>query len=466
MDSGALQAYVERLWQDSILPELTHYIRIPNQSPAFDPDWQSHGQIERAVGLYERWARGCGLRAMTVEVMRRPGATPLLYIEVPGPGQECILLYGHLDKQPAMGGWRAGLDPWRPVLEGERLYGRGAADDGYAMFAALAALRALQAQGVAHSRCVILIEACEESGSFDLPEYIAQLAARIGPVGLVIALDSGCADYERLWCTTSLRGVAGGTLRTAMLSEGVHSGNAGGVVADSFRIARLLLSRIEDESSGAIVAPFHAPIPELRIRQAEAAAAVLGDALWQAFPFLPGARPLSYGRELILDRTWRPALAVIGAEGLPPVAQAGNVLRPATALRLSLRLPPTLNGAQAVQELKRILEANPPLGAAVSFEPNWGASGWNAPPTAPWLEQALARASQVYFGAAPAAVGEGGTIPFMAMLGERFPNAQFLITGVLGPGSNAHGPNEFLHLPTARKLTACVAEVIAAYHRR
>lgn len=466
MDSGALQAYVERLWQESILPELLEYIRIPNQSPAFDPDWQSHGHIDRAVALYERWARAHALNGMTVEVVRRPGRTPVLFIEVAGTGQECILLYGHLDKQPAMGGWRAGLDPWQPVLEGERLYGRGGADDGYAMFAALAALGALQAQGVPHSRCVILIEACEESGSFDLPEYVAHLAPRIGAVGLVIALDSGCADYERLWSTTSLRGLAGGTLQVAMLSEGVHSGSAGGVVADTFRIARMLLGRIEDASDGAILAPFHAPIPEARIRQAEAAAAILGDALWQSFPFLPGARPMSYGRELILDRTWRPALAIIGADGLPPGAQAGNVLRPATALKLSLRLPPSLDGAQAARELKRILETDPPLGAAVSFEPNWASSGWDAPPTAPWLEQALARASQAYFGAAPAALGEGGTIPFMAMLGERFPRAQFLITGVLGPGSNAHGPNEFLHLPTARKLTCCVAEVIAAYHRR
>ncbi len=463
MDTTALRTHVEQLWDQSILGELTEYIRIPNKSPAFDPEWQAHGHMERVVAGFVEWARRQAPRGATVEVIRLEGRTPVLFIDVPGDSADCILLYGHMDKQPEMTGWSEGLGPWQPVLKSERLYGRGAADDGYAMFAALAALGALGAQGIPHARCAILIEACEESGSYDLPHYIDHLAGRIGRPSLVIALDSGCANYDQLWCTTSLRGLAGGTLTVEVLTEGVHSGDAGGVVPDSFRIARQLLNRIEDETSGAVLPrEFHVAIPAARREQALAAAAALGNDWHQRFPFIPGTRPLSADpAELILNRTWRPALAVIGADGLPPLASAGNVMRPMTALKLSLRLPPTCDALAAAHKLKALLEQEPPDGARISFEPNWAADGWDAPELAPWLGRSMEEASRTYFGAPPALMGEGGTIPFTNMLGERFPDAQFLVTGVLGPHSNAHGPNEFLHIPTAKRLTCCVAEVIA-----
>ena len=274
--------------------------------------------------------------------MRLAQRTPLIFIEIPGDPRETILLYGHLDKQPEMSGWRSGLDPWKPVIEGDRLYGRGAADDGYALFACLAAIGALQAQGVPHARCVIVIEACEESGSFDLPPYIEHLAARIGTPGLVIALDSGCATYDQLWCTTSLRGLAGGTFMVEILSEGVHSGDAGGIVPSTFRIARQLLSRIEEEDSGLIM-----PLEVLHPYSRSAAASGRGcSARQSATPCTRAFRGSRRGRwhtdltELVLNRTWRPALEIVGADGLPAAANAGNVLRPLTALKLSLRLPP------------------------------------------------------------------------------------------------------------------------------
>ncbi len=468
MDQAATQAFVDRLWAQSVVPELSEYIRIPNKSAAFDPDWKANGHMERVVARFERWAREQQLSGMKIEVLRLEQRTPLLFIEVEGSSHDCVLLYGHLDKQPEMAGWREGLDPWRPVLLDDRLYGRGAADDGYAMFACLSAIGALQAQGAPHARCVVLIEACEESGSFDLPFYIDHLAGRIGRPSLVIALDSGCGNYEQLWLTTSLRGLVGGTLTAEVLTEGVHSGDAGGVIADSFRIVRQLLSRIEDEHSGRIIpAEFHVSIPDARQKQAAAAAAILGDDIRGRYPFKPGMRPVSNDRtELILNRTWRPALAIIGGDGLPGAANAGNVMRPLTALKLSIRLPPTCDARAASQALKTLLEKDPPYGATVRFEGNWGATGWNAPELAPWLERSLEEASRAYFGKPPAYMGEGGTIPFMAMLGERFPEAAFVVTGVLGPHANAHGPNEFLHLPTARRLTCCVAKVLADHSRR
>lgn len=468
MDHAKTQSYIERIWESSIVPELTEYIRIPNKSVAFDPEWQAHGHMDKVVARFETWAREHLPKSATLEVVRLPKRTPLLFIEIPGQTDDCILLYGHMDKQPEMAGWRADLDAWKPKLEGDRLYGRGAADDGYAMFACLSAIGAIEEQGVPHARCVVVIEACEESGSFDLPPYIDHLAKRIGQPSLVIALDSGCGNYEQLWCTTSLRGLVGGTLTVQVLTEGVHSGDAGGVVPDSFRLARELLSRIEDEVTGRIKPEvFHVEIPKARMKQAAATAKILGDDMYKKFPFASGTQPISIDpTELILNRAWRPALAIIGADGLPAAGNAGNVLRPATALKLSLRIPPTCDAKVASRALTELMTDDPPSGAKVRFEANWGATGWDAPELAPWLEKSLDDSSNAFFGKPIAFMGEGGTIPFMAMLGERFPNAQFLITGVLGPHANAHGPNEFLHIPTGKRLTCCVAKVIADHAKR
>ena len=468
MTTSALAASVARTWNDSIVPQLVEYIRIPAKSPHFDPQWERNGHIEKVIGLAEAWARQQPVRGMTVEIIRLPGRTPVLYFDVPGTGGRTVLLYGHLDKQPEMTGWRKGLGPWLPVLEDGKLYGRGGADDGYALFASLAAIGALQAQGAAHARCVGVIETCEESGSYDLPAYLELLAPRMGAVDFVIGLDSGCGDYERLWATTSLRGLAGGSLSVEVLTEGVHSGDASGIVPSSFRVARAVLDRLEDAATGRVLpAEFHAPIPAERVRQAKAAAAIMGETTVRKYPFAGRTQPMAADHaEALLNRTWRPALSVTGADWFPAIADAGNVLRPHTSLKLSLRLPPSVDGANAMQLLKRLLEADPPHGATVRFEGDEGATGWNAPATAPWLEEALQTASNAYYGKPAAAMGEGGTIPFMAMLGKHFPDAQFLITGVLGPKSNAHGPNEFLHIPYATKLTACVATVLAAHAGR
>jgi acetylornithine deacetylase/succinyl-diaminopimelate desuccinylase-like protein len=468
LDCARLKKFVDQCWGDAIVPTLVEYIRIPNKSPAFDPDWAAHGYMEDAVRLFERWAREriAALPGATLEIVRLPGRTPLMLIEVPGSGADTVLLYGHLDKQPEMVGWTEGYGPWQPRIDGDKLYGRGGADDGYAMFGALAALTALRDQGAAHARCVVVIEACEESGSYDLPFYIDHLAARIGSPSLVVCLDSGCGNYDQLWMTTSLRGIAAGTLRVEVLDEGVHSGDASGVVPSSFRIVRQLLSRIEDEATGEIrPASLYAQIPGERIDQAKRAAAALGASVYTKFPFVGATRPMADDpAELVLNRTWRPQLAVIGIDGLPKPEDAGNVLLPHTTAKLSLRLPPTLDAEAAGATLQQLFESEPPSGARITFTPQAASAGWNAPALAPWLGASLARASEAAFGAPPAYMGEGGSIPFMAMLGERFPLAQFVVTGVLGPHSNAHGPNEFLHIPTGRRITQVIAQVLADHH--
>ena len=461
---------LEQFWDDAIVPALVEYIRIPAKSPHFDRDWQSHGHIDEAVRLAAQWCEANALAGMKLEIARLEGRTPCLFIDVPGTAasKDTVLIYGHLDKQPEMTGWRTGLGPWTPVIQDGKLYGRGGADDGYAVFCAIAALKQLHEDKRPHRRSLILIECCEESGSFDLPAFLEALAPRIGTPSLVIGLDSGCGNYDQLWGTTSLRGLLNGVLTVEVLTEGVHSGDASGVVASSFRIARALLERVDDAGSGRVKdAAFHAPIPAERQTQAKLAAQVLGEQVWRKFPFVEGMRAMHADvAELILNRTWRPMLAVTGADGLPAPANAGNVLRPKTQLVLSLRLPPTVNAEAAARRLKEILEADPPYGALVRYEYGQAATGWHAPQTASWLESALSRASERHYGKPAMWMGEGGTIPFMAMLGVKFPKAQFFITGVLGPHSNAHGPNEFLHLDYAKRLTACVADVLTAHAAR
>ncbi|MDE2085444.1 MAG: M20 family metallopeptidase [Xanthomonadaceae bacterium] len=484
MDSAKIRQSVSALWDDEIVPQLIEYIRIPNKSPMFDAQWVEHGYMDKAVAQMAAWAQAQPITGMAIEVVRLPGRTPLIFIDIPAfagrengieipvfggtsAGDDCVLLYGHLDKQPEMTGWASHLGPWKPVIEGDRLYGRGGADDGYAIFGSLAAIRALQEQGVAHARCVVLIEACEESGSYDLPYYVDHLAARFGKPSLVVCLDSGCGNYEQLWLTTSLRGLSGGNLTVRVLKEGVHSGDASGVVPSSFRILRNILSRLEDAATGKIVPKeLYVDIPKLRIEQARRTAQVLGDEVYSKFPFVDGMRPVDADPvELVLNRTWRPALAVTGIAGMPPLDSAGNVLRPFTAVKLSLRLPPTLDGEAAGAHVKRLLEADPPYGCQVEFALEKASSGWNAPSLAAWLEASVDAASREFFGPPPAYNGEGGSIPFMGMLGEKFPGAQFLITGVLGPQSNAHGPNEFLHIPTGKRVSMCVAQVVADHFR-
>ncbi len=472
MDSAKLRARVEQVWEESIVPAITEYIRIPAKSPGFEPDWAAKGHLHAAVRLIEGWCKARPIPGLKTEIVELPGRTPVLYMEIPATGDaagdDTVLLYGHFDKQPEFLPWAEGLGPWEPVRKDDRLYGRGGADDGYAAFASLLAIEALREAGGTHARCVVVIEGCEESGSYDLPHYIDHLKARIGTPSLVVCLDSGCGNYDQLWLTTSLRGLVTGNLRVEVLREGLHSGDASGVVPSSFRILRNVLDRIEDSTTGEIRLPsLHPSIPEERLRQAAETSQVLGKDSFARFPWSGSTQPMvSDATELVLNRTWRPFLSVTGAEGLPALGSAGNVLRPHTSLKLSLRLAPTTDPKLARQELIDALTKDPPHGAVVTFESEQGASGWNAPATQPWLADTLAAASQTFFGKPVCAMGEGGTIPFMAMLGDKFPLAQFVITGVLGPASNAHGPNEFLHIPTAKKLTCVVAQILEDHLKR
>ena len=482
LDAARLQSEIDAQWDGDIVRQLTDYIAIPAKSPGFEKDWAALGHIETVVRNAAQWVEAQKVEGLTLEVVRLPGRTPVIFFEVaassgagetPRTGTQTVLMYGHLDKQPEFTGWRSDLGPWTPKYLDGLLYGRGGADDGYAVYASIASIQALKRQGVGHPRIVGLIETCEESGSYDLLPYVDLLRPRLGDVGLVVCLDSGAGNYDQLWLTTSLRGMAGGTLKVEILTEGVHSGDASGLVPSSFRILRHVLDRLEDSATGRLLpASFHCEVPAERMEQARATAAILGDELYKRFPWAHydcgGATMVALPTttdpvEALLNRTWKPTLSVTGADGFPALKDAGNVLRPYTAFKLSLRLPPLVEADQAVQELKALLEDNAPYQAKVTFEGGGGATGWNAPATAPWFGAALDAASRAHFGAPCGYIGQGGTIPLMNLLSQGVPQAQMMVCGVLGPKSNAHGPNEFLHVPYAKRLTAAVAEVIARF---
>jgi acetylornithine deacetylase/succinyl-diaminopimelate desuccinylase-like protein len=464
-----LAVRIESLWDEAVLPTLTDYITIPNVSPAFDASWAEHGHMEQAVTLLRDWCAARPIDGMTVAVHRLPGLTPLIICEVtptdPALADRTVLLYGHLDKQPEMSGWREGLGPWTPVIEGDRLYGRGGADDGYATFAALTAIECAQTAGIPHARLVVLIEASEESGSPDLPAYVDALGERLGSPELVICLDGGCLDDQRLWLATSLRGLVNGELTVGVLTAGAHSGQASGVVPSSFRIIRQLLDRVEDSRTGdVLLAELHVEIPADRVAAAKETAAAIGVAPADEFPFAGSIRPMAGdAASQFIAQSWQPTLSYIGADGFPPPDREGNVLRPWTRLTLSFRLPPTCDEHAAAAAIEAALTADPPSGAVVRFEVDSTGPGWAAPVLAPWLQAALDEVSTAAFGQSARSFGEGGSIPFMGMLGARFPAAQFVVTGALVPGSNAHGPDEFLHLPTARRVTECVARLLGAH---
>ncbi|KAL6049435.1 Acetylornithine deacetylase/Succinyl-diaminopimelate desuccinylase [Balamuthia mandrillaris] len=506
-DVEKTKGFIEQVWDDSIVPALCEYVKIPNQSPLFDPQWATNGYMDQAIQLEVDWVKKQQVPGLEVKVIAAPERTPVIVITVEATTEnkeDTVLLYGHLDKQPPLTeGWEEGIGPYTPVIKDGKLYGRGGADDGYSIFAAVTAIKALKEQGVPHSRCVILVEACEESGSRDLPFYIEQLRDTIKTPSLIICLDSGCGNYDQLWLTTSLRGAVVGTLQVKVLTEGVHSGKASGIVPSSFRILRHVLNRLEDSETGKIIPEcFYCPIPEQRLVQAKEAAETLGEELHTTFPWAGKTKPVTHDlTELLLNETWRPQLSVTGVAGMPTLEAAGNVLRTHTAVKLSLRIPPNVRAKEASDNLKALFEKGAPYDAEVAFIPDKSATGWESPQVVDWLKESLDKSSNAFFGKGACYQGEGGSIPFMGMLGELFPKAQFMITGssisiraficfscfwlfvsppicrfktdvvpqkgVLGPNSNAHGPNEFLHIKMGKGVTYCVASVLAdqAHHQ-
>ncbi len=464
IDYARIQDWVEAQWENHALESLSKFIEIPALSPAFDADWKSNGYLDDTIDHFVGWLGTLPVEGMTCSIHRLAERTPVLIVQIEGTTDGEVLFYSHLDKQPPFTGWSEGKGPWIPVREDPWLYGRGSVDDGYGGYLSVLSILALQQHGIPHPKATFLIETCEESGSFDLPAYLDELSDLLGTPDLVVVMDSGAGDYERLWVTTSLRGLVGGTLRVGVSKEGVHSGMAGGIIPSSFRIARSLVSRIEDENTGKVL------LPELSVEindelrgEAEGIASVLGENVWTDLPALDGVQPQTPGlSEIILSGNWRPSLSVTGADGMPALQDAGNVLRTHTSLKLSMRIPPGVESESASSIMKAALERDAPHGSHVSFEPDAAANGFSAPAMKPSFRDALNKASLATFGNPMQVFFEGGTIPFLAMMQEKYPSADFLVTGSLGPGGNAHGPDEKLHIPATKAVTTCLAAAIAS----
>ena len=467
MQTTKTQQFVNKFWDTSILPALSEYIRIPCVSPSLDVGWEKKGHIMRAAKFLEQWAKAQKIPGLKSKILKLPGKSPVLYIEIPGSGKNTVVFYGHLDKMPESGKWAEGLSAWKPVIKNNWLYGRGAVDDGYAFFSYIAAIKNLEAQKIPYNRCVLIIEACEESSSYDFPFYLKKLRSLIGKTELMICLDVAAGDYKKLWLTSALRGIVKATLTVKVLNEPVHSGTASGMIPSSFRVMRQLLSRLEDPITGKILLKScHTKIPTEQKRAIKDLVKVAGKTIYTSFPMVKGLRPVSQNlSELLLNRCWRPALSITGAGGLPSLQEAGNVVRPETTLFLSLRIPPFCKPAKILHDLEKLFTHNPPYGATVIFKPIAASAGWANKKIATWLHHELHKVSKTYFGANMLQIGEGGSIGVIPMLNEAFPKAQVILTGVMGQETNEHAPNEKLPLAEAKKMICCISDILAKQYQ-
>ena len=465
LDLGSLMDRSDEIWEQSILPSLSEFIEIKALSPLFEPDWANLGELDATIELFCKWLDDQGISGMSYETHRIDDLSPVLLVTIEGTGPGEVIFYSHLDKQPSKSElWSEGLHPLRAVRRDPWLYGRGSVDDGYGGYLCATSIRLLQEAGAPHPRCTLIIETCEESGSFDLPPYLEALSGQLGDPDMVVVMDSGGPDYEHVWMTEALRGLVSGTLSVKVSHEGIHSGNSGGSIPSSFRILRVLLDRVEDSATGRVLIPeMHVEIPREIREKAVALREIVGNSIWEQFPTVDSLRQASDTTEdMIIAMNWAPTLSIIGADGMPSVQVAGNVLRTNTDLKLSFRIPPGVDSDIAIACAKKALEEDPPYGAEVTFTPDSCADGFHAPPLAGSVSDAIHDASMELTGLPPLAIWTGGTIPFMAMMQGKYPEAMFLCTGSSGPGNNAHGPDEKLHIPSSKRLTVTLSATISA----
>ena len=467
MNNKKLVQFINDFWDKEAIPALQDFIKIPNKSPEFDSNWETNGYMDQAERCISAWCKINSPKGMQIKTLKTPGRTPIILIDIPGEINKNILFYGHLDKQPEMSGWDDDLGPYTPVIKDGKLYGRGSGDDGYAVFSAISSILAIQKQNLKHPNIQIMIEASEESGSIDLPFYINKYEKDIIKPDMFICLDSGCGDYDRMWLTTSLRGMATGILEVEVLTEGVHSGMAGGIAPSALEIMQHQLQKISTPLQARINLPeLKVNIPKARLQQIKEAAAILGENVAKDFPFAATTQALSDNNtDLITQQTWLNSYAIIGLDGIPSTDDAGNVHIPKLTAKISLRLAPTCDTNKAIESIKQKLELNPPYCAAIKFSPITINNGWHANIASDELSAIFDTASLNYFGEKCAYMGEGGSIPFINMLQEKFPSSEFVITGVLGPQSNAHGPNEFLHLAAVKKISCCIADIVYNFYK-
>lgn len=462
-----LKQFVESEFTNNALPSFKTFLTIENCTPAYDPDWDKNGLLKSAASHLKAYAlKSSGVQGLNAILSSDEGKTPFLLVTVDstsGDGKS-ILLYGHFDKQPPNSGWSQGLGPYLPVEKDGYLYGRGSADDGYAFYAMLTIIKALQNFNIPHPKFVIILEGSEESGSIDLPIYIEEYQQFIGQPDLILALDSGIIDYNRIWLTSSLRGVVSCDLTVKTLTKGVHSGKGSGIAPESFMIIRKLLSKLEDYNDQSRMKDFEVEIPDSEKTKISKAVEVMGDDWCSKIPILPGMKLLGdTPTDRLINWTWKPALTVAGARGIPNVKDAGNVLRPYTTLYLSIRTPPTFDGILNGKKILEDITNQTPFNSTVLIENYEAFNGSLIKEPSDNLKSQIDNLAKNYISGGMAQIPVGISIPFTTIFSQYFPKSQILVTGCAGVDSNAHGPNERLNLSYTKNFICSFVHIFSVY---
>jgi acetylornithine deacetylase/succinyl-diaminopimelate desuccinylase-like protein len=467
-----MEKWLRQKTKEELIPAICEFIKIPNQSRLFDAEWATNGLQEKACQFAIDFANSQKLKGFSIQFIQEEGKTPaLLGIVDPFAGsgevtedlKKTILMYGHIDKQPPLNGkWSEGLGPHTPVIKDGKLYGRGGNDDGYAWFSCVLMAKALQENNLPHNRLVFFFETDEESGSRDLMYYLNKFKAKIGVPSLIFCLDSGTTDYEHMCLTTTLRGLVCFKLRVDVLKQGLHSGSSSGVVPSSFRIMRNILEQFENSNNGNLPAELYVDIPKDKYQQAQELIENKGGKIDFKFPMVEGMDSMgNTGFQDYINRIWKPQLSITGIDGLPSCSTAGNVLLPYTQVCCSLRIPPSKNSKEAKEQIENFFsKVKVPHNAKFSYNVYKSGTGFECPSYSKSVLEVINKAGNETFDKPVLYYGEGGSIPFLNDIKNVFPKAQFIVTGVLGPESNAHGPDEMLHLGFLENLVVTMGKIL------
>lgn len=438
----------------TVLPWTLRRLSRLSQIPSVSWDGFAAEPLRRTAGLIADELRALGIfNDVAVVTAERDGAHPaVLARRAAAPGAPTVLLYAHHDVQPPGPDEEWDSVPFQPALRNQRLYGRGTADDKAGIAMHLASLRLL-AEYSASSPALglaVFIEGEEEAGSESFPWLLQQYGDWLAADAIVVA-DSGNWDEQTPGLTVSLRGNATFTMTVRTLDHNVHSGMFGGAVPDAMLATIRTLDSLWATDGSVAVAGLHrhvASAPEYDEARLRAESGLLD-----------GVERVGIDNPL-QQLWWQPAITVTGIDA-PAVAVAANALAAAVRVKISVRVAPGQTAAEAARLVQQHLLANAAFGARLEFGDEQLGEGYLVEADHPVVHDAIATMTAAW-GREPVLQGVGGSIPFIADLAERYPEAAILVTGVEDPDSRAHSPNESLHLPGFRKAVAAEALLLLA----
>ena len=460
MDKKSFEKYIEKMFTYNMIPNLMNFIRIPNLSPAYDYEWNTNGLLLKAANLIIAYAKSLEIKNAQINLIQDKGYSPLIFIEIPASrpnDNRTVLLYAHFDKQPHGTGWDDDKGPTKPVIQNGRLYGRGSADDGYASFSMLTAIKACQEHNCPLPRICLIFEGAEESTDEHLTYYFNKLLPIIGEnVIAFIPLDSGCADYDRLWITNSLRGVCDYEINIQTLDNNISFGpEASGRIAENLFILRKAIDAVMDTSTGDVkIEEFYVKdIPEEIQEEMDKEIEIVGEQFFKEIPLYEGVKPLKTDiKEAMINNRWKPTCSILGIDNCPKIEDNGFGVKKSITVKMSMRLPPGIDSHAALEALKKVVKENIYFDAKVKFLSAEVADGWKLTNFSEKTKNVLNKASKEYFGNELVFKGMGGSIPFITYFQTKYPNADVICTGILGADCFEHGPNENLHLEACKKM--------------